>query len=193
MRAGKAGNLRARLGVVRLREMNAPEDYRPMLASLLRRRQFLAATGIAAALPLVASCGSEAQAKSFPISKSDSEWRRALSKEQYYVLREAGTERAFFSSLNTEKRAGTFACAGCGNTLYSSAHKYDSRTGWPSFWQAVSPKAIGTATDYKIGYPRTEVHCARCGGHLGHIFGDGPKPTGKRHCINGLAMTFKPA
>ncbi|MEM8724009.1 MAG: peptide-methionine (R)-S-oxide reductase MsrB, partial [Pseudomonadota bacterium] len=92
-----------------------------------------------------------------------------------------------------EKRKGTFVCAGCGNRLYSSAHKYDSKTGWPSFYKPIDTGAVGTSTDYKIGYPRTEVHCADCGGHLGHIFGDGPKPTGKRHCINGLAMDFIPA
>ncbi|NQX93963.1 MAG: peptide-methionine (R)-S-oxide reductase MsrB, partial [Erythrobacter sp.] len=109
------------------------------------------------------------------------------------ILRDAGTERAFTSPLNEEKRKGTFVCAGCGNRLYSSAHKYDSGTGWPSFWQPIEKGAVGTSTDYKIGYARTEVHCADCGGHLGHIFGDGPRPTGKRHCINGLAMDFIPA
>jgi peptide-methionine (R)-S-oxide reductase len=170
----------------------SPDMPMPAFA-LINRRRFLAATGLAAALPWVAGCGSEAQAKSFPVSRSDAEWRRLLTKEQFFILRQAGTERAYSSPLDKEKRKGTFACAGCGNAVYSSAHKYDSGTGWPSFWQPINARAIGTSTDYKIGYPRTEVHCANCGGHLGHIFGDGPKPTGKRHCINGLALKFKPS
>jgi len=155
------------------------------------RRSFLGTAVTVAALPLLAGCGSSpAQAKSFPISKTPAQWRQKLTTAEYYVLRDAGTERAYTSPLDSEKRKGTFVCAGCGNRLYSSAHKYDSGTGWPSFYKAVGKGAVGTSTDYKIGYPRTEVHCADCGGHLGHIFGDGPKPTGKRHCINGVAMDF---
>ncbi|MEM7690012.1 MAG: peptide-methionine (R)-S-oxide reductase MsrB [Pseudomonadota bacterium] len=157
------------------------------------RRFFLGAAVAGIAAPLLGGCGSPAQAKSYRITKTEAQWRAKLTKGEYYILREAGTERAFTSPLDKEKRKGTFVCAGCGNKVYSSAHKYDSGTGWPSFYQAHDKGAVGTSTDYKIGYPRTEVHCADCGGHLGHIFGDGPRPTGKRHCINGLAMDFIPA
>ncbi len=160
------------------------------------RRKFLAGTAVALAAPMLASCGGAAEAKSkkrFPITKTEAQWRRQLTRAEFRILREAGTERAYSSPLDKEKRKGTFVCAGCGNRLYSSAHKYDSGTGWPSFYKPIDKGAVGTSVDYKIGYPRTEVHCADCGGHLGHIFGDGPRPTGKRHCINGLAMDFVPA
>ena len=164
------------------------------LPLLSRRRLMAASAGLAGMLPFVSACGAApAEAKTFPKGRSEAEWKKVLTREQFYVLREAGTERAFTSPLNKEKRKGTFVCAGCANPLYSSATKYDSGTGWPSFWQAIDKGAVGTSTDYLIGYPRTEVHCADCGGHLGHIFGDGPKPTGKRHCINGVAPKFVPA
>lgn len=123
---------------------------------------------------------------------TEAEWKKRLTPAQYAVLREAATERPFSNALNREHRAGTFACAGCALPLYSSKTKYDSGTGWPSFWAPLKG-AIGTATDRDLGYPRTEVHCKRCGGHLGHVFDDGPKPTGKRYCMNGSAMTFRPA
>ncbi|NCP19652.1 MAG: peptide-methionine (R)-S-oxide reductase MsrB [Erythrobacter sp.] len=157
------------------------------------RRSLFAMLGGGVATLALASCGRSAEAKSFPVSHSEAEWRKKLTKAEFYVLREEGTERAYSSPLNKEKRAGTFVCAGCANPVYSSKAKYDSGTGWPSFWQPIRSSAVGTSRDLKLGYPRTEVHCARCGGHLGHIFNDGPQPTGKRHCINGVAMDFKPA
>lgn len=168
-----------------------------MKFALSTRRSFFAATGLAAALPFLASCGESAVAarkeRTFRVTRTEAQWRERLTRSEFQILREAGTERAYSSPLNDEKRRGTFTCAGCNNPVYSSTHKYDSKTGWPSFWQPIDNGAVGTSTDYKIGYPRTEVHCADCGGHLGHIFGDGPRPTGKRHCINGLAMNFTAA
>lgn len=128
----------------------------------------------------------------FEVAKTEAEWRAILTPAQYAVLREEDTERAFTSPLNDEHRAGTYVCAGCGLPLYSSAAKYDSGTGWPSFWEPL-PNAVGTKADWGILGRRTEVHCRRCGGHLGHVFDDGPKPTGKRYCMNGVALVFRPA
>jgi peptide-methionine (R)-S-oxide reductase len=158
-------------------------------AMILSKRAFLQATGVAA-IGLTFGCGGSADAKGkFAITKSDAEWRKTLSPAAYRVLRQEDTERPFSSALNKEKRKGSFVCAGCSWKLFSSATKYDSGTGWPSFWRPLSG-AVGTATDYKLGYQRVEVHCANCGGHLGHVFDDGPKPTGKRYCMNGVAMRF---
>ncbi len=127
----------------------------------------------------------------FETKKPEEQWRCDLSPEQYHVLREHGTERAGSSPLNREHRAGTFRCAGCGEPLFESGTKYDSGTGWPSFWAPIEG-AVATSVDRKLFVPRTEVHCSRCGGHLGHAFEDGPPPTGVRYCMNGLAMTLEP-
>jgi peptide-methionine (R)-S-oxide reductase len=127
-----------------------------------------------------------------PFQLGDAEWRKRLGPQAYAVLRQAATERPFSSPLNKEHRKGIFACAGCGQKLFDSRTKYDSRTGWPSFWRPL-PKAIGTSVDRDLGMDRTEVHCANCGGHLGHVFDDGPMPTGLRYCMNGVALKFVPA
>lgn len=128
----------------------------------------------------------------FEVSRTPDEWRAMLDDKAYAVMREAGTERPYSSPLNDEKRAGTYLCKGCDQAVYASETKFDSGTGWPSFYQAI-PNSVGTMADRSLFSVRTEVHCNRCGSHLGHIFDDGPKPTGKRHCINGVAMTFSPA
>lgn len=150
-----------------------------------RRTLLAAAAGLAGVAPAIAT--------PFAVQRSDEEWRRLLSAEQYRVLRQHGTERAFSSPLDTEKRRGTFHCAGCDLPVYDSATKFDSGTGWPSF-SAPLGDAVGTSVDRTLFVMvRTEVHCSRCGGHLGHVFDDGPPPTGKRHCMNGVALTFRPA
>ncbi len=129
----------------------------------------------------------------FPYKLSQAEWEAKLDKMQYHVLRKAGTERAFSSPLYEEHRKGAYHCAGCAQALFSSDHKFESGTGWPSFWQPIAKTAVGEDVDHKLGYARTEVHCSNCGGHLGHIFPDGPKPTGLRYCLNGVALDFKPS
>ena len=126
-----------------------------------------------------------------PVLRSDEEWKKALPAETYSVMRKHGTERAGTSPLNKEYRSGMYACASCGLPLFASSTKFDSGTGWPSFF-APLPKAVGTTTDSSLGMARTEVHCARCGGHLGHVFPDGPQPTGERYCMNGVALKFEP-
>ncbi|GIK79225.1 MAG: peptide-methionine (R)-S-oxide reductase MsrB [Pseudorhodoplanes sp.] len=129
--------------------------------------------------------------KTFELDRTEAEWRQALTPEQFHVLRKHGTERPGSSALNREKRPGMFACAGCGQPLFSSETKYESGTGWPSFWQPLD-QAVETSVDRSLFMTRTEAHCRRCGGHLGHVFEDGPKPTGLRYCMNGVAMTFQP-
>ena len=125
------------------------------------------------------------------MQKTDDEWRQTLTPEQFSVLRKHGTERAGSSPLNKEKREGIFKCAGCGQPLFSSDTKFESGTGWPSFWDSLDA-AVGTSSDSSLFMTRTEVHCASCGGHLGHVFPDGPRPTGMRYCMNGVALEFDP-
>ncbi len=130
--------------------------------------------------------------ETFPVAKTDAEWRAVLSPEAFRVLRQHGTERPGTSPLNGEKRPGTFACAGCATPLFEASTKYESGTGWPSFW-APMEGAVATRTDRSLFMVRTEVHCATCGGHLGHVFPDGPRPTGQRYCMNGVSLAFRPA
>ena len=157
------------------------------------RRAFLGLAGSAAiGLLLFGRAGGASANFHFAITHSAADWRRMLGAQRYAVLREAATERPFSSPLLEEHRRGTFVCAGCALPLFSSATKFESGTGWPSFWKPLS-HAIVTRSDRSLMMERTEVLCSRCGGHLGHVFDDGPKPTGLRYCMNGLALTFRPA
>ena len=159
----------------------------------LDRRLFLAALagGGVAAVAAARAAFAAAPQEHFEFTLTDDEWRKRLSPQAYAVLRHEATETPFTSPLNQEHRAGTFVCAGCALALFSSATKFDSGTGWPSFWQPLS-NAVAERRDDTLGMTRTEVHCRRCGGHLGHVFDDGPKPTGLRYCMNGVAMAFAP-
>jgi peptide-methionine (R)-S-oxide reductase len=159
----------------------------------INRRAFIGAAGAAGAALTFLSVGrANGASGALEFTRSDSEWRKRLGPERYRILREAGTERPYSSPLNNEHRRGTFACAGCGLPLFSSTTKFDSGTGWPSFFRPL-PNAIVTRADHSLFMERTEVLCRRCGGHLGHVFDDGPRPTGLRYCMNGLALKFVPA
>jgi peptide-methionine (R)-S-oxide reductase len=156
----------------------------------LSRREAIGAGGMAAAIALTWAGNGQA-AVQYEVTLPDAEWKKRLSPDAYAVLRHADTERPFTSPLLNEHRTGTFACAGCALPNFSSKTKFDSHTGWPSFW-APLPKSVVTGSDDSLGMERTEVHCRRCGGHLGHVFDDGPKPTGLRYCMNGVALRFLP-
>jgi len=161
----------------------------------MSRRRFLVrslalASAAAARLSLAAEVAPTAAI--VPVVRSEEEWKKRLTPAQFSVLRHEGTERPFSSPLNDEKRNGTFTCAGCDLPLFESRTKYDSGTGWPSFWDCIAGH-VATKVDYRLVWPRTEYHCARCGGHQGHVFDDGPKPTGLRYCNNGVALKFVPA
>ncbi len=156
------------------------------------RRSFLGTAGLTAAGLVAWGWPGQSRAARYPVTRTAAEWRRLLGPKRYYILREAGTERPYSSPLDKEKRKGVFTCAGCDQRLFSSATKFESGTGWPSFWKPL-PNAVVNKADRTMGMVRTEVLCARCGGHLGHVFNDGPRPTGLRYCMNGLAMKFRPA
>lgn len=174
-----------------------PADIRPRRSHIFHmtqnRRQFLAIVGLGSAAAALFGCrrAEAGPPERFEVTLTDAQWKAKLSPAAYRVLRHEDTETPFTSPLNKEHRAGTFLCAGCALPVFSSATKFESGTGWPSFWQPL-PGAVRQRRDATLGMERTEVHCRRCGGHLGHVFEDGPKPTGLRYCMNGVAMTFRP-
>ena len=162
------------------------------MKQILARRQFLGAIALGSLALIARGAPAFAAGGRFAVMHSPAQWKKILGPIRYPVLREAATERPFSSPLNREHRRGIFSCAGCNRKLFSSATKFESGTGWPSFWKPL-PGAVVTRNDTALGMARTEVLCARCGGHLGHVFDDGPRPTGLRYCMNGLAMKFTPA
>lgn len=159
---------------------------------MIDRRVLLSSAAGLATMSWFSFLGKASATKRFEVEKTPEEWKRQLTPAQYRILREQGTEPAYSSPLNNEHRKGTFACAGCDQALFASETKFESGTGWPSFYDHL-PGAVGTTTDRSYFMVRTAVHCSRCGGHLGHVFNDGPKPTGLRYCTDGLALNFKPA
>ena len=159
---------------------------------MITRRTLMTLMGGALTAAAMRSRSATANPAAFPVTLSDAQWHQRLTQAQYAVLRQSATERAFTSPLLNEHRRGDFLCAGCDQPLFSSTTKFDSGTGWPSFWKPL-PHAVGTANDTSYGMDRTAVFCSRCGGHLGHVFDDGPPPTGLRYCMNGLALKFRPA
>jgi peptide-methionine (R)-S-oxide reductase len=173
-----------------------PEPYATpkttIIEAMTRRAALVGGGSVAVLAALWWMRGGSASAETFEVVKTDDEWRQLLKPAAYRVLRHEGTEMPFSSPLNKEHRAGTFACAGCDLPLFSSETKFESGTGWPSFYQPL-PNAVGTTSDRSLLMQRTEVHCRRCGGHLGHVFDDGPKPTGLRYCMNGVSLKFAPA